>query len=136
MLLNGDALRTSSIIDFVAYGGNDTASAAIVNRTASFEMFSRINAGQNFELDSVENLTSQYLFARIKNAEFNYSGNPSFIDDQGNLRFVSMISAPTTYITTVGLYNDNNELLAVAKLSQPLAKDFTKEALIRIKLDY
>ena len=43
---------------------------------------------------------------------------------------------PRTYITTVGLYNDANELLAVAKLSQPLSKDFTKEALIRIKLDY
>jgi len=47
-----------------------------------------------------------------------------------------MISQPTTFITTVGLYNDNNDLLAVAKMSQPLAKDFTKEALIRIKLDF
>ena len=37
---------------------------------------------------------------------------------------------------TGGLYNDSNELLAVAKLSQPVAKDFTKEALIRVKLDY
>jgi hypothetical protein len=39
-------------------------------------------------------------------------------------------------MTTVGMYNDNNELLAVAKLSRPLIKDFTKEALIRVKLDY
>jgi hypothetical protein len=39
-------------------------------------------------------------------------------------------------MTTVGLYNDNNDLLAVAKLSQPLLKDFTKEALVRIKLDF
>jgi len=138
MLLNGDALRNKGIIDFIAYGANATGSdgSPIVDRTASFELFNRINAGGNFELDSVENLTSQYLFARVKNAEFNYSGNPSFIDDAGNLRFTSMISAPTTYITTIGLYNDNNELLAVAKLSQPLAKDFTKEALLRIKLDY
>ena len=43
---------------------------------------------------------------------------------------------PTTYMTTVGLYNDNNDLLAVAKLSRPLPKDFTKEALVRIKLDF
>ena len=47
-----------------------------------------------------------------------------------------MIDNPQTYITTVGLYNDNQDLLAVAKLSQPLPKDFTKEALIKIKLDY
>jgi hypothetical protein len=39
-------------------------------------------------------------------------------------------------MTTVGLYNDTNELLAVAKLSKPLQKDFTKEALIRVKLDF
>ena len=47
-----------------------------------------------------------------------------------------MIDNPQTYITTIGLYNDSIELLATAKLSQPLAKDFTKEALVRIKLDY
>jgi len=47
-----------------------------------------------------------------------------------------MIDNPQTYITTVGLYNDNNDLVAVAKVSQPISKDFTKEALIRVKLDY
>ena len=47
-----------------------------------------------------------------------------------------MIDNPVTYITTVGLYNDAGDLVAVAKLSQPVAKDFTKEALIRVKLDY
>ena len=47
-----------------------------------------------------------------------------------------MVDSPQSYITTVGLYNDNNDLLAVAKLSRPLLKDFTKESLIRIKLDY
>ena len=47
-----------------------------------------------------------------------------------------MIDNPRVYITTVGLYNNNQDLLAVAKLSQPVAKDFTKEALIRVKLDY
>mgnify|MGYP003116115551 CR=1 FL=1 len=47
-----------------------------------------------------------------------------------------MINSPKTFITTIGLYNDNNDLVAVAKLSQPVTKDFTKEALIRVKLDY
>ena len=47
-----------------------------------------------------------------------------------------MVNNPQSYITSVGLYNDTNDLLAIAKLSKPLLKDFTKEALIRIKLDY
>ena len=47
-----------------------------------------------------------------------------------------MIDMPRVYISTIGLYNDEGDLLAVAKLSQPIAKDFTKEALIRVKLDY
>ena len=47
-----------------------------------------------------------------------------------------MIDNPTVYITTVGLYNDSSDLVAVAKISQPIVKDFTKEALIRVKLDY
>ena len=47
-----------------------------------------------------------------------------------------MINSPKTFITTDGLYNDANDLVAVAKISQPIAKDFTKEALIRVKLDY
>ena len=47
-----------------------------------------------------------------------------------------MVNNPQSYITSVGLYNDNNDLLGVAKLSKPLLKDFTKEALVRIKLDY
>ena len=47
-----------------------------------------------------------------------------------------MVNNPQSYMTTVGLYNDSNDLVAVAKLSRPLLKDFTKEALLRIKLDY
>ena len=47
-----------------------------------------------------------------------------------------MVDNPVVYITTIGLYNDANELLATAKLSQPITKDFTKEALIKVKLDY
>jgi hypothetical protein len=95
-----------------------------------------MEAGDQFILDSEERITSQYYFTRVKNFEFNYSSNPSFIDDLGSLNFTSMIDMPRVYISTIGLYNDEGDLLAVAKLSQPIAKDFTKEALIRVKLDY
>ena len=94
------------------------------------------NATPQFIVDSEERISSQYYFTRVKNFEFNYSTNPSFVDGQGNLNHTTMIDMPRVYISTVGLYNDNGDLLAVAKLSQPVAKDFTKEALIRVKLDY
>jgi hypothetical protein len=89
-----------------------------------------------FTLQSSEVVSSRYFFTRVKNSEFNYTTNPSIIDANGNLLYTTLINNPQTFITTVGMYNDNNELLAVAKLSKPLTKDFTKEALIRIKLDY
>ncbi len=85
---------------------------------------------------SEEVITSNYVFVRARNAEFNYSQNPTFVDTNGGVRFTDFISSPQTFVTTVGLYNDNGDLLAVAKLSKPLKKDFTKEALIRIKLDF
>jgi len=63
--------------------------------------------------------------------------NASFISSStGAILFDSFIDNPTTYITSVGLYNDAAELLAVAKLSRPLEKDFTKELLVRVKLDF
>ena len=75
----------------------------------------------------------------IKESEFNLSYNPSLVTGSyasGSLRNFATGSDFTPYVTTVGLYNDTNELLAVAKLSRPLVKDFTKEALVRVKLDF
>ena len=100
------------------------------------KLFNRIVAQGNFQLNYQETVSSQFVFTRVRNSEFNYSTNPSYITGSGDLRISNFINAPQTYITTVGMYNDNNELLAVAKLSKPLLKDFTKEALIRIKLDF
>jgi long-chain acyl-CoA synthetase len=89
-----------------------------------------------FQLTSQENVSSNYVFCRMKNQEYNYSSNPTFVSGSGNLLYSSMVYNPQTFVTTVGLYNTNSELLAVAKLSRPLVKDFTKEALIRVKLDW
>ncbi len=99
-------------------------------------MFDAITRAANFRIQSEETISSNFVFVRVKNSEFNYSTNPSLITGSGELRHNVMIDSPQSYITAVGLYNDNNDLLAVAKLSRPLLKDFTKEALVRIKLDY
>lgn len=90
-----------------------------------------------FTLNSQENIASDFIFCRPRSAQFNYSQNPSFSSGStGEVLYDSFINNPQVYITTVGLYNDASELLAVAKLSRPLLKDFTKEALIRVKLDF
>ena len=91
-----------------------------------------------FTLQSQETIPTNYIFCRAQNHEFNFSTQPNFISSTRNLTssLNEVVSIPSTYITSVGLYNDNHELLAVAKLSKPLKKDFTTEALIRVKLDF
>ena len=84
-----------------------------------------------------EKITSTHYFVRIKNAEYNFSNNPSYTTGSvGQVAQSTFIGDPKTYITTVGMYNNNQQLLAVAKLSKPLLKSFQREALIRVKLDF
>tara|TARA_R100001509_G_scaffold41780_2_gene22434 strand:+ start:15151 stop:16170 length:1020 start_codon:yes stop_codon:yes gene_type:complete len=132
ILLNGQAL------DNHLTSLNFTTGSADNNGANNGILFGALNHGsaQSFKLNSEETISSNYVFVRVRNSEFNYSNNPSNITGSGELRHNSMVNNPQAYITSVGLYNDNNDLLGVAKLSKPLLKDFTKEALIRIKLDY
>jgi hypothetical protein len=134
LLLNGKALdlpyRTGGGI---ALGTTRTANTSALNLK---KLFLALTKGANFRLNSEETISSNFIFVRARNAEFNYSTNPSLLSGSGEIRHNVMINTPQSYITGVGLYNDNNDLLAVAKLSRPLLKDFTKEALVRIKLDY
>lgn len=134
IVLNANAL-TSSFNGTGSYVNYNSGSTIAYNHR---NLFTSIGAGgsNNFSLKSSETVSARYFFTRIKNSEYNYTTNPSIIDENGNLLYTTLINNPQTYITTVGMYNDNNELLAVAKLSKPLIKDFTKEALIRVKLDY
>ena len=106
-------------------------------------IYNRLNLGgalttsPGFTLNSNETLSSDFIFARARNSDYNYSTNPSFISGStGAVLYDSFINDPQVYITSVGLYNNNQELVAVAKLSRPLLKDFTKELLVRIKLDF
>ena len=136
ILLNPAALTLSSAnggIGLSLSTGTTIAASSLNNNN----IFSAIKTGAYFALNSQETISSDYVFVRIKNGEYNYTTNPSIISGStGTLIFSNFINSPQTFPTSVGLYNDNNELLAVAKLSQPLTKDFTKEALIRVKLDW
>jgi hypothetical protein len=100
-------------------------------------LYNAISLGASFALNSEETITSDYIFVRARNSEFNYSENPSFISgSNGEVIYANFINQPQVYVTTIGMYNDNNDLLAVAKMSRPLLKDFTKESLVRVKLDF
>ena len=138
ILLNAQALALPTASGGIAllYSGSQFSNSAS-NGFNNAKIFTAISGGDSFELNSQENVTSDFVFVRPQNAEFNYTTNPSFITGStGEVLYSSFINNPQTYITTVGMYNDSNELLAVAKLSRPLVKDFTKEALIRVKLDF
>ena len=138
LLINPEALRLPAAKGGIVltYSGSFSGSGAL-NGYNNTQIYTAISGGDAFILNSQENVTSDYVFVRPQNAEFNYTTNPSFISGStGEVIYSTFINNPQTYITTVGLYNDANELLAVAKLSRPLVKDFTKEALIRVKLDF
>jgi hypothetical protein len=110
-------------------------------------LFESISAGavvNPMQARVTEYVPARHFFVRVKNQEYNYSNNPTFVinstettgsQDIGKLRFADFYTDPKVYITTVGLYNESNDLVAVAKLSQPLLKDFTNECLIKIKID-
>lgn len=90
-----------------------------------------------FRARSRETISSTHYFIRLRNNEFNYSNNPTFKNPDDNTINISQFrSDPKVYITTVGLYNDNNELLAVGKLSKPVRKSFSEEILLRMRLDF
>jgi hypothetical protein len=96
-----------------------------------------ISASSYFAARSEEKVTSTHYFVRVTNQSFNFSNNPTFVSGStGAFRHASMLRNPSVYLTTIGMYDVNNRLLAVAKLSKPLLKSFNREALIKVKLDY
>ena len=98
--------------------------------------------GRAFKARSAETISSTHYFVRLRNKQYNYSNNPTFSNKditKGKFNrpyFDSFIYNPYTYVTTIGLYNDNKDLLAVAKLSKPLQKSFSSEISVTVKLEY
>ena len=91
----------------------------------------------NLSFISLNMLKRSVFFTRAFNQEFNYSNNPTAIAN-ASLGSISsnLTGSPTTFITTVGLYNGDNELLAVAKTAPPVKKDFDTEKVFAVRLQY
>lgn len=132
MLLNPTAL--ASVVGSELLPTTGSTSVETYNQKL---LFNAIKGGADFEMRRTENVSTQHFFVRATNREFNFSNNPTFVSgSDGTFREPSFESDPKTYITSVGLFNDANELMAVAKTSQPIAKSFDKEVLIKVKLDF
>ena len=100
-------------------------------------MYHAISSGSLFQARREELVSSTHYFCRAKNSKFNKSNNPTWSSGSSTLPLeIFRDGKEKTYITTVGLYDDSDDLLAVAKLSQPILKSRSREALIKVKLDF
>jgi hypothetical protein len=91
----------------------------------------------NVSFNNTTELNSTVYFCRANHNEFNYSSNPTYLTGSKiRVKDNDIMVPPRSYVTTVGLYSADNELLAVAKLSEPLRKDPTNELTLRVRLDY
>ena len=129
LIFNGKILNASASMTSVTSSNIDGGN---VNK-----FYEKVKAGQLFQSRREEVITSQHYFCRVPNKEFNFSSNPTFATaSDGSFTQATFFKNPKTFITQVGLYNDAGELLAVAKLSKPLLKSYSREAIIKVKLDF
>ena len=135
IVLNADTLNTK--LNFGTVTGSN------INGDNSFKLYTSmsgsavINANNGFAARNEERVQSTFYFVRAKNGEYNFSNNPSFTSgSNGAFSQTTFANNPKSFITTVGLYNSSQELLAVAKLSKPILKSFSNEVLVKVKLDF
>jgi hypothetical protein len=140
IVLNPTAIGT--VVGNVFNEAFQTVGTLIPSYSTSAEQYNHkrlyyaIKHGTDFEARRTENVSTQHFFVRATNREFNYSNNPTYVNADGTFSETTFKTDPYTYITSVGLLNDSNELIAVAKTSQPIAKSFDKEVLIKVKLSF
>ena len=124
--------------DSAVWSGTVSLSAALSKTTIDSCVDGLRTQLDKVELHNQTNLYSSIYFCRATNSEFNYSSNPTFVDDAKRIRVTSgsNILQTRTYITTLGLYDANDNLLAVAKVNKPITKSPDNEATFKVRLDY
>ena len=109
------------------------------NALSLVQCMQNMGSSVSLRIRGEEDLTQENYFCRIKAGQYNFSNNPTFTSGSGDvnkLRHSTMRGNPTTFITGIGLYNASGMLLATAKLSSPLKKNFVSEATVKVKLTY
>ena len=129
---NNESRSLAGLIEGNGFGQDDTSDAE-----NALKMVVAIQKGQLTSFRSEEDQTSVMYFCRAKAANFNYTNNPTFTSGSDNgFRQRTMEGNPQTFITTVGLYDAQDVLVAVGKLSTPVQKNYSSEAVIKAKLTY
>ena len=119
-----------------ASAGNDSMLETLTGSTIATSCDNLRNRMYNLSFNNSVELNSTVYFCRANHNEFNYSSNPTYLSSSKLVVKNNAAENPVSYATTVGLYSPDNELLAVAKLSEPLKKDPTNEFTLRVRLDY
>lgn len=139
VVLNPEAVHSliGTSIDSGSIGGKSLYSGVLLEGQNQFLLHNAIKGGADFQARRTENVSTAHYFVRATNREFNFSNNPTFTTgSDGTFAESTFERDPKTFITTIGLMNDANEMIAVAKTSQPIPKSFDKEVLIKVKLDF
>jgi len=141
VVLNMSGTLTGSKNALVGFEANEQNSGPMLMLTGSdFSQEDSANAWRtriyNIKFNNTVELNSTVYFCRANHNEFNYSANPTYTTNSKIRVKANVSDQPVSYITSVGLYSADNELLAVAKLSEPLKKDPTNEITLRVRLDY
>jgi len=128
------AFKSKFIPDFVVSASIDN----IVDHVGACRLGSGSQTSMTFQ--NVTNINSTLVFARAQADEFNYSSNPTFTDTTNRIVVIDVGQEDTqqtfTYVTSVGLYDANDNLLANAKLSRPVQKSPERDLTFRIRLDF
>lgn len=146
IILNGKALDASASFYTTRSrvpSANETYTGSLFGANNALRLFTSISGAMSYDSASFsfqgrtsEVVSSTYYFVRLFSDEYNYTNNQSFFTENNVLKYKSMVLDPKVYVTSVGLYDDDNNLLAVAKLSKPIQKSFDREIVIKVKLDY
>ncbi len=134
-ILKGDG--TSNNVSMSGPSGIDEKFDAVLTGSTVSTLANNLRTRlYNLQFNNTIELNSSIYYCRVHNNDFNYSSNPTYLSGSKIRVKTQTTDVPVTYITTVGLYSNSNELLAVAKLSEPLKKTPDNEFTIRVRLDY
>lgn len=134
---SGIAVVTASVFASVGMNtSNEVINAVLTGSSISGACDAFRHRVDDISFNNTTELNSKIYFCRVPHNRFNYSSNPTYVS--GALIRVKDVELdqPISYITTIGLYSSTGELLATAKLSEPLRKDPTNELTLRVRLDY
>ena len=132
----GIAVISASVFSAATFSGSNNIGPALQTSSIQDICDSFRQRWVSCSFNNTTELNSTIYFCRLNHNEFNYSSNPTYLSESQIRVKQTSLDSPISYVTTIGLYSSANELLAVAKLSEPLKKDPTNEMILRCRLDF